>query len=297
MNRPGNTTGRAARELKPHGTTARAQGRRRSGIPPCTCEPCVTALRRYQNRRQALTALGHPGIVPAARSARHVRALAEAGATWRQITKTTGISQGTLANLLREDAWQRTVTVTTQERVLAVPLPARRTSGDRRVDAAGTRRRLQALQRIGWSCTALAQHSPLSAERLRKVLRARRVSVGTRAEVRRLFALLECTPGASRECARRAARKGWFPPFAWEGVDVDNPDARPELGGDRVPRPLVIAEEAEFVRRTSGVEDCQVIADRLGLSVPTLKRNLERAKALTRAEQQHEREREAASAA
>lgn len=269
------------RPLQPHGTTARAYGRPESGIQPCDCTPCVTALRRYKNQRQALRALGHPGYVPAARAARHVRALADTGMTWTEIVAASGISHGTLSNLLRDDAYDRNIGVRTQERILAVPLPVERRRAERRVDGTGTRRRRQGLARLGWSSDALAGRTTLSVHRLRRLQIAPRVTAATRDEIRALYVQLENTPGPSVEAARRAERKGWVLPAAWDGLDIDDPRAVPDLGA-RSGRPLAVAEDVEFIVRTTGVEDRDLIAARLGITRDTLDRNLDRASAMRR---------------
>lgn len=251
------------RPLQPHGTTARAYGRPDSGVPRCYCDPCVTVRRDYQNKRQALR-------------------LTNAGMSWHEVVLAAGISRGVLAKLLAPTGESITITVTTASRILAVPMPTVALNGERRADGTGTRRRLRALTRIGWSCQRLAAELGVSSELVARWRLADWVTVGTRARVRDLYRLLENTPGPSRLVALRAEREGWVPPVMWEGLDIDDPDVSPIVVASELPQPLVVAENVEFIRRTTGVEDLSLIADRLGMKRDTLDRNLDRAKVLTR---------------
>jgi hypothetical protein len=225
--------------------------------------------------------------VPATAAARHLNILVEAGMTWNQIIEATGISLGSLGRLRKPGGDKKVILTSTQARVLSVPIPSagQRSRGESRVDGTGTRRRLQALARAGWSSPFLAEHTPVSRDELRRLLRWERVTVGSRARVAALYGLLEFTPGPSVEASRRAARKGWWLPSAWDGLDMDDPAISPaSVSSPRVAQPLVVAENVEFIRRTTGVEDRELLAERLGMSPDTLKRNLDRAAAMRRRE-------------
>lgn len=273
-----NASPRPARPLQPHGTTARAYGRRRSNIPPCDCEPCIAARRRYGTRRHKLAALGRPGYVPATRAVRHVQALIYAGVTWVEIVAGTGVSHGTLARLRRNDATDTTIQAATEAKILAFPLPAAKRPGEARMNGVGVRRRLQALAREGWTCADIAGQSTLSEENLRRLMRASRVTVATHDCVVALYARLENTPGPSVEAGRRAERKGWPRPVDWYGLNIDDPETAPVIEAERRTRPLVVAEEAEFL--ASQGFSREEIAARLGLTVNSLQIYLTRARAL-----------------
>jgi hypothetical protein len=276
------TETRPSRPLQPHGTPARAYGRADSGIPPCTCTPCVEALRRQHRERQTLRQLGYPGKVSAAAAVHHLNLLVEAGMTQSQIVKATGISQGSLGRLRKPGGEKAVILASTQARVLAVPVPSvgQRSPGEARVDGTGTRRRLRALARAGWSSPFLSEHTPVSRDELRRLLRWERVTVGNRARVVVLYELLKDVPGPSRKARERAASKGWWLPSAWDGLDMDDPAVSPaSVTAPAVVRPLVVAEDAEFIRRTTGVGD-DLVAERLGISVKSLQKNLQRARAV-----------------
>lgn len=270
---------RAPRPLQPHGTTARARGREWAGIPPCLCTPCVTAMRRSQNRNTKLRGLGRPGFVLAATAVRHMNLLIEAGMTWDELRQATGFGHGTIMNLRRPDAEDRTILASTQARILAVPVPPRaeRAPGGWSVDGTGTIRRRRALAYAGWPGSALSDRSGFGERQLRDLLYRERVTVGTRSRIAALYNALADTPGPSGWAAAHARRQGWHGPAAWEGLDIDDPAVSPGAAAEvRLGRPVEVAEEVAFLRSTSAVSDEQA-ARYLGMSVETLQMNLKRA--------------------
>lgn len=224
--RPGETTGRIARELAPHGTTARAKGRPASGIPGCPCPACRAAANRYNKRRRFLNDTGRPVLVPAAPAAEHLRALKAAGMSWPDMVAATGCSSATIAALLRgQDVMRRSVA----QRVLAVRLVV---SESLPVDATGSVRRVRALYAAGWMQQAIADAAGLDKSTVSDLLAGRPVTVraGTARAVRGAFTALEmrvAPEGLGAVRARnRAGREGWAPPLAW-GADIDDPAGRP----------------------------------------------------------------------
>jgi WhiB family redox-sensing transcriptional regulator len=121
-----------------------------------------------------------------------------------------------------------------QRRITPAPKPGAKKPPVSRVSATGTRRRLQALAVAGHGttrvCTAIgmgrAGHLHLIREGSSKT-----VSVDLAEAVKRIVpVLLEEPPSkkAVRGDTRAAAiAAGWLPLEAWEGVDIDDPDARP----------------------------------------------------------------------
>lgn len=102
----------------------------------------------------------------------------------------------------------------------------------RRIDATGTRRRLQALSAIGWRWADLAAHLGGTWQTVQDMAIGGRptVMVTTADRVRVLYARLSATPGPSEVSRRRAAEKGWAPPAAWDDDLIDDPTASPDLG-------------------------------------------------------------------
>lgn len=103
--------------------------------------------------------------------------------------------------------------------------------GSRLVDKTGTVRRVQALQRIGWSAEDLSAMLGHSRAYLNVAVNrdARRgCNHRTAALVADLYARLHETPGKSDRTRTRAEAKGWPPPGAW--LDIDDPDEQPDPG-------------------------------------------------------------------
>lgn len=102
------------------------------------------------------------------------------------------------------------------------------------VSSLGAVRRLQALAVLGWRTEDIASRMGGDANRkwISLLLRDERTQVSrtTDVRVREVFAELAMTPGPSKHAAGRARSKGWFPPLAW--TSIDDPDERPNLGGD-----------------------------------------------------------------
>lgn len=99
-----------------------------------------------------------------------------------------------------------------------------------RIDAIGTRRRLQALSAIGWTQTHLADELEVSVQSLHQLAtdERRTVTAVTAERVRELYDRLSMTPGPSAMARTTAKRNGWAPPLAWDDDTIDDPDAEPE---------------------------------------------------------------------
>ncbi|MFL1427111.1 MULTISPECIES: WhiB family transcriptional regulator [unclassified Nocardiopsis] len=121
-----------------------------------------------------------------------------------------------------------------QRRVAPTPGPAEKKPAVPRVPAAGTRRRLQALALAGHGttrvCTAIGMGRAGHLHMIREG-DAKTVPADLADAVRRILPVLLGTPPsvkAARGDTRAAAvAAGWLPAEAWDGVDIDDPDARP----------------------------------------------------------------------
>lgn len=109
----------------------------------------------------------------------------------------------------------------------------------RTVPAHGTRRRVQALARIGWSIKWQAEQLGISQQNLSSSLHLdRKVVFRDRHEaVTALYDRLCMTLGPSQNAAHRAARSGWPPPAAWT-----NPDNPRETGTGALPGVMLVRE-------------------------------------------------------
>ncbi|HEY9476362.1 MAG TPA: hypothetical protein VIS06_21240, partial [Mycobacteriales bacterium] len=119
----------------------------------------------------------------------------------------------------------------TAQRLLSVhPVPGAR------VDATGTRRRIQALIAVGWSASQIGGRLGISPTNMWGLSRRLMVSARTAARVRALYdELWDCPPPARNRwqrvsvsrSTRMAAVRGWAPPVAWDDDSIDDPTAQP----------------------------------------------------------------------
>lgn len=102
------------------------------------------------------------------------------------------------------------------------------------VPSVGSRRRVQALQRLGWSIAQIAKHAGWdSPQALQYVMRndtiIRRTHDRIAATYEELCMTIPRYSSGSVRARNRAIRLGYAPPLAWD--DIDNPDETPDLGG------------------------------------------------------------------
>lgn len=107
-----------------------------------------------------------------------------------------------------------------------------------RVDATGTRRRLDALACLGHPSTDIAALMGRPAGSARTLINRWRnpnrphIARTIRDQVATVYEQLHHRRGRSSATAIRALEAGCLPPAAWDGVDIDDPTARPR------PRPV-----------------------------------------------------------
>lgn len=168
----------------------------------------------------------------------HVAALREAGASTTAIAAAAGVSTATLGRILYGHSGQRPDAKMRRESaaaLLAVQAENCRIADGSRVDATGTRRRIQALVAMGWSFTALSPEIGIHSRPLGDMARGKWISAGSARKVKAAYKrLIQITPEQrgvkpqARALAKRvAAREGWVLPGAWD--DIDDPDATPEV--------------------------------------------------------------------
>ena len=205
----------------------------------CGCGPCTAANTEAERRRSTAIAYGTwSGLVDAAAARGHVQSLRGQGLSLKRIAQLSGVGQGTLNALVYgEPARGRRplsqVRPDTERRLLAVRFQVSAVPPGHRVDATGTRRRLQALATLGWSVTSLAARSDLALRTLRRALTTTTVTANTARTVGRLYDQLRAEPAAQRDprdqaaAARskaRAQHAGWRGPLAWDDIDIDPED-------------------------------------------------------------------------
>ncbi|TFI30101.1 hypothetical protein [Streptomyces sp. 4R-3d] len=270
----------AARTLPAHGTLHRRKTYK------CDCEPCLAADRDYTNTRARLIAYGRwQPFVDAEPVRQHLRMLMSYGIGWQRVSRMAGVSNGSVSQLLYGSYNRggsgptKRVRTQTADKICAITPTLDNVAPSARIDATGTRRRLQALVANGWPQlrlgTQLGVHHRLTWGQIRKET----VEGDTARQVRNLYNQLWNVDPATRgvheryitQAKRIAAREGWVPPGAWDDDYIDSPAATPDLGED-VDRYTAIAEDAQWLIDSHGYTRQQA-AHRLGIT----SRHLERA--------------------
>lgn len=266
----------------------------------CRCTPCSTAATDYGRTRDRRTAYGTwQPFIDAQPVRDHIATLMAAGVGLKRITELTGINGGVMCKLVYGQGGRppsRRVRHATATKILAVRLTD--IAPGQRVDATGTRRRLQALTTLGWTAQQLADQAGLDRQVIDAAITGRRHLVihGNAATITALYDRLWNTPappsiGASRAIAR-AAKNGWLAPLAWDDDAIDDPSHTPvtdslehadvdevavqrAISGDRTTLTPRETDLAVTALARQGLSDSQ-IATRIGVAVRTVLRSRQR---------------------
>ena len=236
----------------------------------------------------------------------HIAALRRAGIGVERIAQLAGLSTSHVRQLAEHGGDVPTtqrVRPTTAAHVLSIGIDNVSRAPRSRVDATGTRRRLQALVAIGWTPELLAAELGRRPNSLHRSMTGLSVTARTAGEVVRLYERLwDATPPqvtshqrAAADAARAlAAAQGWLPPLAWDDIDTDPtspaPTAQPSrrndideiaveraLAGDGVFYDnLTLAEQQEVIQRLT--ERGRSIRD-IATQLATTKRTVSRRRA------------------
>lgn len=215
----------------------------------CRCVPCLDAAREYENRRVRQHMYGRWNHrVDAGPSRQRLLDLAAQGVGYKQVARATGLNPSTVSTLLygrpgrRDHRPPRTVSAEFERALLSWTPDPMQLSDGHRIDSTGTRRRLQALIRIGWSQRKLAAALGMTDQNFSKVLLVQQgVTVKRAREVRELYERLwDASPPARTAAEKRgvtmAKRKGvrldWLPPMAWPDESIDDPEYDPGAVAD-----------------------------------------------------------------
>ena len=199
------------------------------------------ARSRWKSRRRQLIEAGQWQPFVAARPVRdHVNRIRSAGMPTRALEQRLGMSAHHLDHLL----WgtdgsgpSEKIRTETAHMLLAYwptlddfPDPAR-------IDATGTRRRLQALHVRGFNLVAIAEKSGIATRYFQKAANAERVTARLARTVRDVYgAWWDADPRehgvkdwVADRTRRAAQRKGWHGPLAWDDDTIDDPRAVPQI--------------------------------------------------------------------
>lgn len=268
-------------------------------IHKCRCDSCREATTKAERDRNRAKLYGrYDKFVDGDTVRAHLRGLMAQGMGWKRICRTAGVACSTgYAILYGKHLDEPThpehrpprikVSRLVAEKLLAVTAP--QLADGAKVDATGTRRRIQALVACGWSLTRIATRLGIDTANFHLHTDREGVTEGTRKAVAALYdELWDQTPPTEGSSAvrrgitmakRMAATKGWAPPLAWDDDEIDDPDCTPHPidGRDRGIDPsdleLVLEEyntldnaAARFgIRRASLLRHME----RHGIEVPT----------------------------
>lgn len=223
--------------LPEHGIYARYK------VHGCRCTPCRKASSAYTANRTRQIAYGRwEPFVDAAPVRAHVETLRAAGIGWKRVAALAGVTPSVVEKLVYGSPRQRTgpskrVRPETAAKLLAVTADLASLGGAAKVDATGTRRRLQALVALGWSGSKLAYRLGMEPTNFSSLLQRDLVHADTARAVRDLYdRLWNITPPqaewrdkiAANRARGYAAERGWAPPMAWDDDTIDDPAAAPE---------------------------------------------------------------------
>lgn len=227
------------RSVPDHGTASRYRGdpRAKKTWDPCRCEACTTAHRRACKIRDLRKARGIPGTQAADPIADHIDRLVASGRTMLDIERESRVDVRGLYNIRYRR--QKTVRNATAIRILTLQPGC----DPYLTDAAGTRRRLQALAAAGYSMAWTARQVGMSERGVQEIGRGRWATVTkpTRQAIADVYEQYATTCGPSSWTRAQAARHGWRDATYWDdmgriddpGFDPDKPLSRNELAALR----------------------------------------------------------------
>jgi lambda repressor-like predicted transcriptional regulator len=207
----------------PHGTHNGYQNYK------CRCRPCTTAYSRYQKGLKYDLQRGRRRTVDGTQARVHAERLVARGWTHTQIAAAAGVNRRTVTDLFTRPGNLHWNTVA---KILAVHLDQDPPVPRVYLDATGTRRRLQALSWLGYTWPAISGETGLSEAVLVRIADCERDTVHRKTAdavataYRKLLA--QPTPDGTdvKNTRRRARRRGWHGPAAWDRID--DPWCQPE---------------------------------------------------------------------
>lgn len=208
----------------------------------CTAVP-RTRGRCERHYRQRVR-MGIHGYRDAGPAREHIKALRGLGWTWEAIADAANLSTFVahrINNGTTKHVWPESETA-----ILSVPLTP--CDSHRGVDSAGTRRRVQALAWMGWSCREVAERAGIKLCTLQTLIQPdRQLSYTLARKVAAVYDELCMTRGTNNFAAGKARKLGFLPPLAWDDDLIDLPDA--DLKAELVRR--AVAMDDDEARRCS----------------------------------------------
>jgi len=192
----------------------------------------------------------------------HIAALGDAGIGWMRAARLAGIPTGTVSMWLYGHGGNprpEQIRPHLAAKMLAVTPDAANLADRALVEPLLTVRQIQTLAADGFPITYLAGRLDLNATNLSRIARRSNIEAGTaRAVAGLFFELANTDPAAVGIPARNityirnwAAKKGWASRAAWDGIDMADPGAFPDITGH------CGSEKGHRIHESRGIPFCQ----------------------------------------
>lgn len=184
--------------------------------------PCRDPLCGYGYCRRHMEVMQRAGMVPhdvmvdAADARERIAEHRVRGRRYDELIKLAKVHHCTIECIV---AGRAKIKTSTHSKIMAVPLPP---------TTVGTMRRLHSLMRMGFSRRHIATETGYTCTALYQAMTRRRFTSAMRLAIAEAFDRLD--HGPSKMAAIKAKKAGYPPMMAWEGIDIDDPRAKPDLG-------------------------------------------------------------------
>lgn len=230
----------------------------------CDCELCVSCVRRYDKERRLRLYRGQSNRVDSTEARLHVEYLVAAGITYGQIAAATGekVKESQIRRLIEGNPRNgrqpvRFLYPQTIEALLAVTY-RRAASQESKVSPVGTRRRIAALNYMGYGTIDIARLMGVTEEAVRGWTDRDVVLVSTVKRVKEFYDTYSMKPGTNERMRWRAYRQDFVSPMAWDDDTIDDPATEPFAASDE---PIV--DEVAIRRAMHGDQVTLTRAERL----------------------------------
>jgi DNA-directed RNA polymerase specialized sigma24 family protein len=194
----------------------------------------VPVLGEYKRQKVRLlrNSRGIPSLIDVHRVRSHLEWLWSIGFSDEAISHAAGLPRQTVWQIRTGVDERKHVQITRATRLLAVthiPIPAQDQAS---VPAVGVRRRIYALNAIGYSARDIATELGVPQSAVWRYTQKHRVYGQTWSRIADLYERWSGTSGTSSQARTIARKRGYAPPLAWHGIDIDHPDHEPEQATD-----------------------------------------------------------------
>lgn len=194
-------------------------------------ERAMRARWAARRRRQITYGTWQPFVDPTP-TRQHIAALRNFGLSLETIARLAGEHPSALSTLTQAGhaAYLKRIRSEREERILAVRFTLNGIPDSHRVSSAGTKRRIEALMRNGWSLANIGQRLGVTTQAVYGYRLRPGVTAHVARTIRDLYDDLWDQPGPGTRVRRYAEAQGYPPAAAWDDETIDDPNATPHLG-------------------------------------------------------------------